>query len=49
MPSFVVIVAMEASPFVLFSDSESVVDLEIARLGNVVAANAATPPISRSA
>jgi len=29
---------MELSPFVLFSDSESVIDLESAMAGNVVAA-----------
>jgi hypothetical protein len=39
---------MESSPFVLFSDSESVIDLETATLGNVVAAKVATPPISKS-
>lgn len=32
----------------LFSDSESVNDLETATLGNLVAAKVATPPISRS-
>jgi hypothetical protein len=39
---------MESSPFALFSDSESVIDLEIATTGTVVAANAAAPPISMS-
>src|SRR5271155_5454257 len=48
VPSFVAIVAIESSPVVLFSDSESVIDLESAALGNPVAAKAATPPISRS-
>jgi len=33
---------------VLFSDSGSVIDLELATAGNVVAANAAAPPISMS-
>jgi hypothetical protein len=39
---------MESSPFVVFVNIESVIDLENTTLGNVVAANAATPPISRS-
>jgi hypothetical protein len=39
---------MELSPIVLFSDTESVIDLEITTAGNVVAANAAAPPISMS-
>jgi hypothetical protein len=34
--------------FWLFSGSESLIDLEITTVGNVVAANAAAPPISMS-
>jgi hypothetical protein len=39
---------MESSPFALFGNSESVIDFENDTAGNVVAANAATPPISTS-
>jgi hypothetical protein len=37
---------MESSPFVLVSDSESVIDLETATLGNVVAAKVADQQVS---
>src|ERR1700679_3007492 len=39
---------MESSPFVVFVNTESVIDLEIATLGNVAAAKVTAPPISRS-
>jgi hypothetical protein len=39
---------MESSPFVVFVNTESVIDLEIATLGNVAAAKVTAPPISSS-